>query len=78
MNIDKELTTELLKLQQDRMVIREELDNNKKQLIEDLNNGLGDEIKTGFSDLNKPIRYRKSLRLRLKLFLKRINKVLGN
>lgn len=78
MNIDKEITTELLKLQQDKMVIREELDNNKKQLIDDLNNGLGDEIKTDFSDLNKPIKYKKSLRLRLKLFLKRINKVLGN
>lgn len=78
MNTDKELTTELMKLRQEKKVILEELDSHKKRLIEDLNNGLGKELRADFTEINKPIKYRKSLRLRLKLFLKRINKILGN
>jgi hypothetical protein len=78
MNLDKELTIELAKNKADEIIIKKELDLAKQQLINDLNNGLGQELKTNFKELNKPIRLRKPFKLKIKEFLNRISKVLGN
>lgn len=78
MNLDKELTLELAKNKADEFVIKKELDLAKQQLINDLKNGLGDELKTDFKDLNKPIKLRKPFKLKVKEFFNRISKVLGN
>lgn len=77
MNLDKELTLELAKNKADEFVIKKELDFAKQQLINDLNNGLGEELKTNFKELNKPIKLKKPFRLKLKEFFNRISKVLG-
>ena len=77
MNIDKELTEELMKLHQEEFVIKQELENHKKRFIDDLNNGLGDEIRN-IKELNKPIKLRKPFKLKMKEFFARISKVLGN
>lgn len=78
MNIDKEITLEIAKNKADEFVIKKELDLAKQQFINDLKNGLGEEIKTNFKDLNKPIKLKKPFRLKVKEFFKRISKVLGN
>lgn len=77
MNIDKELTEELMKLHQEEFVIKQELENHKKRFIDDLNNGLGDEIRN-IKELNKPIKLRKPFKLKMNEFFARISKVLGN
>lgn len=77
MNLDKELTLELAKNKADEFVIKKELDFAKQELINDLNNGLGEELKTNFKELNKPIKLRKPFRLKVKEFFNRISKVLG-
>ena len=78
MEIDKEITLEIAKNKADEFVIKKELDLAKQQFINDLKNGLGEEIKTNFKDLNKPIKLKKPFRLKVKEFFKRISKVLGN
>jgi hypothetical protein len=78
MDIDKEITLEIAKNKADEFVIKKELDLAKQQLINDLKNGLGEEIKTNFKDLNKPIKLKKPFRLKVKEFFKRISRVLGN
>lgn len=77
MNIDNELTEELMKLHQEEFVIKQELENHKKRFIDDLNNGLGDEIRN-IKELNKPIKLRKPFKLKIREFFDRISKVLGN
>lgn len=77
MNIDNELTEELMKLHQEEFVIKQELENHKKRFIDDLNNGLGDEIRN-IKELNKPIKLRKPFKMRIREFFDRISKVLGN
>ena len=78
MEIDKEITLEIAKNKADEFVIKKELDLAKQKFINDLKNGLGEEIKTNFKDLNKPIKLKKPFRLKVKEFFKRISKVLGN
>lgn len=78
MEIDKEITLEIAKNKADEFVIEKELDLAKQQFINDLKNGLGEEIKTNFKDLNKPIKLKKPFRLKVKEFFKRISRVLGN
>lgn len=78
MEIDKEITLEIAKNKADEFVIKKELDLAKQQFINDLKNGLGEEIKTNFKDLNKPIKLKKPFRLKVKEFFKRISRVLGN
>lgn len=77
MNIDNELTEELMKLHQEEFVIKQELENNKKRFIDDLNNGLGEEIRN-IKELNRPIKLRKPFKLKIREFFDRISKVLGN
>ena len=78
MEIDKEITLEIAKNKADEFVIKKELDLAKQQFINDLKNGLGEEIKTNFKDLNKPIKLKKPFRLKVKEFFKRISRVLCN
>lgn len=77
MNIDNELTEELMKLHQEEFVIKQELENNKKRFIDDLNNGLGEEIRN-IKELNRPIKLRKPFKMKIREFFDRISKVLGN
>ena len=75
--IDKEIATELAKNRADEIIVKKELDLVKQRLIDEINNGLGNEMKTSIID-NKPIRYRKPFGLKIKEFFKRISKTLGN
>ena len=77
MNIDNELTEELMKLHQEEFVIKQELENHKKRFIDDLNNGLGEEIRN-IKELNRPIKLRKPFKMKIREFFDRISKVLGN
>ena len=78
MKTDKEITIELAKNKADEFLIKKELDIAKQQFINDLKNGLGEEIKTNTKDLNKPIKLKKPFKLKIKDFFRRISKVLGN
>ena len=76
MNLDKELTLEIAKNKADEIIVRKELDLAKKQLIDDLNGSLGEELKMG--SLNKPIKIKKPFFSKIKEFFQRINRTLGN
>jgi hypothetical protein len=78
MKTDKEITIELAKNKADEFLIKKELDIAKQQFINELKNGLGEEIKTNTKDLNKPIKLKKPFKLKIKDFFRRISKVLGN
>lgn len=78
MKTDKEITIELAKNKADEFLIKKELDIAKQQFINELKNGLGEEIKTNIKDLNKPIKLKKPFKLKIKDFFRRISKVLGN
>lgn len=75
---DKEITLELAKNEADKYIIKKELDLAKKKLISDLQNGLGDEMKTDFKEFNKPIKIKKPFGSKIREFFNRISKVLGN
>lgn len=77
MMYDKEITLELAKNKTDEIIVKQELDLAKRKLIEDLENGLGEEMKMDFKDLNKPIKLKKPFSLKVKDFFNKINKVLG-
>ena len=76
MNLDKELTLEIAKNKADEIIVMKELDLAKKQLIDDLNGGLGEELKKG--SLNKPIKIKKPFFSKIREFFQRINRTLGN
>ena len=78
MKTDKEITIELAKNKADEFLIKKELDIAKQQFINELKNGLGEEIKTNNKDLNKPIKLKKPFKLKIRDFFRRISKVLGN
>ena len=78
MTEEKELTIELAKNKADELIIKKELDSAKQQLINDLINGLGEEIKANSNEINKPIKIKKPFSFKIKKFFNRINKVLGN
>jgi len=73
---DKEITMELAKNKADEIIVRQELDSAKQQFINELNNGLGEELKMGV--INKPIRLKKPFKLKVKEFFSRISKTMGN
>ncbi len=73
---DKEITMELAKNKADEIIVRQELDSAKQQFINELNNGLGEELRMG--TINKPIKIKKPFKLKVKEFFNRISKTLGN
>ena len=73
---DKEITMELAKNKADEIIVRQELDSAKQQFINELNNGLGEELRMGI--INKPIKLKKPFKLKVKEFFNRISKTLGN
>lgn len=73
---DKEIAIELAKNKADEIIVKQELDSAKLHLINDLNNGLGEELKMGV--INKPIKLKKPFKLKIRQFFKRISKTLGN
>lgn len=78
MNLDKQLTIELAKNKADEFVIKKELELAKQQFIDELDDSLGEEIRRQvLAEMNKPIKYKKPFKLKLKEFFNRINKVLG-
>ena len=74
---DRELTIELAKNRADEYIVKKELDMAKKKLIEDLEKGLGNELKTNINKINKPIKIKKPFKIKIRDFFNRINKVLG-
>lgn len=78
MNKNDELTKELAKNKADEYVIKKELEYSKKDFIEYLKSGKGDEIKKfDFVIENKPIKYHKPFKLKIKEFFQKISKVIG-
>lgn len=75
---DKEIALELAKNKADEIVVCKELDSAKQNFINELNNGLGEEIKNNCNEYNKPIRIKKPFIYKVKKFFKRISSVLGN
>ena len=75
---DKEITLEIAKNKADEIVVQRELETAKRDFINELNGGLGEEIKHNCNDINIPQKIRKPFIFKLKAFLKRINNVLSN
>lgn len=79
MILEDELTLELAKNKADEYVIKRELESSKQQFIDELDDGLGEEIRREIlAEMNKPIRYKKPFKLRMRQFFNRIRKVLDN
>jgi hypothetical protein len=72
-----ELTKELAKNKADEYVIKKELEKSKIDLINQLNNGLGNEIKQFDFHNNGPVKYDKPFKVRVKEFFTKISKVLN-
>jgi hypothetical protein len=73
---DNEIAKEIAKNKADEIIAKKELDLAKQQLINDLNNGLGQEIK--INAINKPIRIKKPFKIKIREFFEKFNKTLGN
>lgn len=77
MRKDDELTIELAKNKADEIIARQELDNAKDRFIEEINNGLGEEIRNcDISSITVPIKIHKPLKLRITEFFNRLSKVI--
>lgn len=76
--MDKEVVKELEKMRIEEFLIKEELNLAKQKMIKDLDKSISQELKSDFSELNKPIKIKKPLKLKIKEFFNRISKVLGN
>lgn len=76
--MDKEVVKELEKMRIEESLIKEELNLAKQKMIKDLDKSISQELKSDFGELNKPIKIKKPLRLKIKEFFNRISKVLGN
>lgn len=77
MNSDKEIMIELAKNRSDEIIVRQELESEKKKFIESLKNGMGEEIKMNTNELNRPIKYHKPFKMKVQEFLNNIKKVMG-
>lgn len=78
MNKNDELTIELAKNKADEFVVKKELEIAKRDFINSLQNGFGEEIKTtNNSYYIKPIRIKKPFRYKVRDFFKNISKVFG-
>ena len=78
MNKDDELAFELAKNKADEFVVKKELEIAKRDFINSLQNGFGEEIKTtNNSYYIKPIRIKKPFRYKVRDFFNNISKVFG-
>ena len=78
MNKNDALTVELAKNKADELVVKKELEIAKRDFINSLQNGFGEEIKTtNNSYYIKPIRIKKPFRYKVRDFLNKISKVFG-
>lgn len=76
--INQELSIEIAKNKADEYVIKKELDKAKNDFINFMENKGLDEINTlNIKEYNKPIKYHKSFKLKLKDFLNKLTKVLN-
>jgi hypothetical protein len=78
MNKNDELTIELAKNKADEFVVKKELEIAKRDFINSLQNGFGEEIKTtNNSYYIKPIRIKKPFKYKVRDFFNNISKVFG-
>ena len=78
MNKNDALTVELAKNKADEFVVKKELEIAKRDFINSLQNGFGEEIKTtNNSYYLKPIRIKKPFRYKVRDFFNNISKVFG-
>ena len=78
MNKNDALTVELAKNKADEFVVKKELESAKRDFINSLQNGFGEEIKiTNNSYYIKPIRIKKPFRYKVRDFFNNISKVFG-
>lgn len=78
MNKKDELNIELAKNKAEEFVIKKELEFGKRDLINSIINGMGEEIKTSnFYEINPKIHYKKPLNFKIKKFFEKIKKVVG-
>ena len=78
MNKNDELTVELAKNKADEFVVKKELEIAKRDFINSLQNGFGEEIKTTDNSYYiKPIRIKKPFRYKVRDFFNNISKVFG-
>lgn len=78
MNKSDEVSLELAKNKADEKLIKEELEKAKKEFINKLQNGFGEDIKTvDFSQLNQCYKIKKNFGWRIKQFLEKLKKVCG-
>ena len=78
MNKNDELAVELAKNKADEFVVKKELEIAKRDFINSLQNGFGEEIKTtNNSYYLKPIRIKKPFRYKVRDFFNNISKVFG-
>ena len=78
MNKNDALTVELAKNKADEFVVKKELEIAKRDFINSLQNGFGEEIKiTNNSYYIKPIRIKKPFRYKVRDFFNNISKVFG-
>ena len=78
MNKNDELAVELAKNKADEFVVKKELEIAKRDFINSLQNGFGEEIKiTNNSYYIKPIRIKKPFRYKVRDFFNNISKVFG-
>ena len=78
MNKNDELAVELAKNKADEFVVKKELEIAKRDFINSLQNGFGEEIQsTNNSYYIKPIRIKKPFRYKVRDFFNNISKVFG-
>lgn len=78
MNKNDELTVELAKNKADEFVVKKELEIAKRDFINSLQNGFGEELKTtNNSYYIKPIRIKKPFKYKVRDFFNNISKVFG-
>ena len=78
MNKNDALTVELAKNKADELVVKKELEIAKRDFINSLQNGFGEEIKTTDNSYYlKPIRIKKPFRYKVRDFFNNISKVFG-
>ncbi len=77
MTLNDELNVELAKKKAEEIIIMKELDTSKQKFIDYIKENLNDDVADIAKTYNKPVRYHKPLKLKLKEFFNKISKVLG-